>query len=106
MLLWIGIVGLAVSLLAAATSRTSNSGLYVAGGMIGLLQGIVAFYLFNGFAELLRILKRQNGIPYGGQILLPTPVYDMVCSECGSNAASSLNRGCPDCGAKFESDSK
>lgn len=73
---------------------------WIAIALISLIQGIAAFYLFGGFAEVIRILKKTAGLPFGGHISKPEPLFELLCSECKS-VAESYDEKCTKCGAPF-----
>ena len=37
-------------------------------GFAAIFQGIISFFVFTAAAEIIRLLKRLNGLPYGGKI--------------------------------------
>jgi hypothetical protein len=106
---WIGIAGIAFSVFAAVnySEKDGTSVLYLAVGIIGFLQAIIADAFCQGFAEVIRLLKKQNGLPYGGEIRLPMPVYPVSCPVCGFEGESlQVLSICPNCEATFDSDSE
>jgi hypothetical protein len=115
MLRWLGIAGFAFAVIAsvADSKKDGASVLYLAFGISGLVQGFIADRLCAGLADVIRLLKKQNGLQYGGEILTPLPVYIECCSACGSEAQFWLDGGtpslaevCAKCGARFESKSE
>ena len=106
---WIGIAVFVLSVIAIVShsGKDAVSLVILAFGIVGFLQGIIADVFCQGFAEVVRLLKKQNGLPYGGEILPPTPVYLESCSACGFEAESlQLPPVCAKCGANFDSDSE
>ncbi|MCO4320696.1 hypothetical protein [Aliidiomarina quisquiliarum] len=75
------------------------------GGKEGLLSAIAAFFLIVGIAgagaDILRLLKKQNGLPFGGHIPKTEPICTFTCSECSATVYESSS-SCPSCKAKFD----
>ena len=91
---WMGFLVAMVSVIAAMGSSGSSgvvAGLCVVNGIIGLGLCLTIDAVCHGFADVIRILKKQNGLQYSGEILSPRPTYRMVCSECGSQDFSTTN---------------
>lgn len=76
---------------------------------IGVLaQGIIAWILFRAGGEIIRLLKKLNGIPYGGAIseakspsMSAREEDDYVCTNCNSKISKDA-KFCPNCGVEFE----
>lgn len=49
----------------------------------GFVQGLALFIVLSAAAEIIRLLKKLNGLPYGGNISEPTSGYSHYCSQCG-----------------------
>ena len=73
---------------------------WIAVALTSVVHGIAAFYLFGGFAEVIRLLKKMAGLPFGGQISEPEPLIKLLCSECKA-VAESYDEKCTKCGAPF-----
>ena len=70
-------------------------------GITGFIQGLIAAVLFEGGAEVIRLLKKLNGLPYGGRISTSKPLlYVTKCSVCGLKLSES-DKFCPRCGRVF-----
>jgi len=76
---------------------------------IGVLaQGIIAWILFRAGGEIIRLLKKLNGIPFGGTISeakSPSTSFrardSYACTNCNSKVSSDA-KFCPNCGVEFE----
>ncbi len=71
-----------------------------------LAAGAIAWMQFHAAAELIRLLKRLNKLPYQGKISEFTVEGAeegelLLCSECGAELARDSG-SCPKCGAKLE----
>lgn len=53
-------------------------------GIVCLIQGIAANILCKAFADVVRLLKKQVNVPYGGELVTATPIYRFTCSECNT----------------------
>ncbi|MBD3652352.1 hypothetical protein [Kangiella sp.] len=99
----IGIVGAITVLLLSVdfNGRFSLLGLIL--GLIPvigiLVHGLFLYALCSAGAEVLRLLKKQNGLPYGGNISGSDPIYEKFCSECGVRVGE--RDDCPSCKATF-----
>jgi DNA-directed RNA polymerase subunit RPC12/RpoP len=73
--------------------------------IVAFVQGAVLERLFKAGAEIIRLLKKFNGLKFSGQISQPTGLLDdalfYVCSACGASVASAETK-CARCGAEFE----
>jgi hypothetical protein len=76
---------------------TRNTAAYLIGGIFLALNGVVANALLQSFAEVIRLLKKQTGMEYGGMITPVIPIYAYTCSKCGSDLESGVGR-CWNCG--------
>jgi len=45
-----------------------TSAIWIAAGVISVIQGITFWVVGKIFAEILRLLKKQNGVQYSGEI--------------------------------------
>ena len=86
-----GFIVAMVSVIAAVGSSGVVAGLCVVNGIIGFVVCLTIGAVCHGFADVIRILKKQSGLQYSGEILSPRPTYRMVCSECGSQDFSTTN---------------
>ncbi|MBL7075078.1 hypothetical protein ISS37_07560 [candidate division KSB1 bacterium] len=81
----IGIIGLiACFILAGFVTKTSKSSswgenglspIWIALGIVCLIQGIALSIVLSAGAEVIRLLKKQNGLEYGGKISKPYPKF-------------------------------
>ncbi len=118
-MLGVGIAALLVSMIVASNSYSAR-GLWIALGIAGFLGGIVWFVVFRAVAEIVRLLKRLNGLTYAGTISQARPIEATVCSECGGRLydwrssapqqfgedpeASGRRPRCPHCGVELTTD--
>jgi hypothetical protein len=115
----IGICGFVAAFIAAGLvtrgrygdswAENGLSGAWITVGIVSLIQGIAANVFSKSFADVIRLLKKQNGLPYGGEISAATPLHQFTCSKCGSVAEMMLQGGnlvaadrCQNCGVIFE----
>jgi hypothetical protein len=73
--------------------------------------GIVLAVLFDAAAEVIRLLKKLNGLPYGGKISEARPTEEPACSACQmplylEGPVRQDMSECPRCGASFEPEIK
>lgn len=114
--LWVGIIGFIAAVISAGFATREElheswaengfSGLWITVGIVSLVQGIAANVFCKAFADILRLLKKQNGVPYGGEISTAKPLYVYTCSECGADGPPWVvdvkSDKCEKCGAAFE----
>jgi hypothetical protein len=77
------------------------SSFLIAIGIGATVQGIVFWILFRADAEVVRLLKKLNGLPYAGSIsetVGETASY--VCTDCGAQV-SVIDKVCTQCGSKL-----
>ena len=69
---------------------------------IGLaIQGYIFQTLFKAAGETIRLLKRLNGLPYGGSLSQSEGDGDaFICTDCGEPLAK-RDKYCSQCGATF-----
>jgi hypothetical protein len=80
---------------------------WVAFGSLSLIQGIIIFILLNAGAEIIRLLKKQNGLKYGGKISEAKPILELHCSNCDSRLPpSEADIKCIKCGEELDSTKK
>jgi hypothetical protein len=66
-----------------------------------IFAGVVNTNLFDAAAEVIRLLKKLNGLQYSGNITKPQSFEEHKCSGCG-NLLNSTSEHCYECGAKLE----
>jgi hypothetical protein len=76
--------------------------MWIAIAVASLVQGVIAFAFFRGMAEVIRLLKKANGLEYGGKVSVPTVEYQTVCSACGVSLTETeydnvVPQNCPGC---------
>lgn len=69
--------------------------------LVVLFQGFFIYILLKGGAEIIRLLKKLNGLEFAGTISTPTPVMESVCSNCGNQLTYQVP-SCWKCKAIFE----
>lgn len=83
------------------TKRIGLSSLWIGIGIAAIAQGIIFSIIFRAGAEIVRLLKRLNGLPYAGSISETTgETKSYLCSDCGAQA-SVVDKVCTQCGAKL-----
>ncbi len=106
-LLGFSIIGLIACVIISVSSWGDGfSVLWIAVGVACLIQGIALFIILQAGAELIRLLKKLNGLNYGGSISEPKPVCIYKCTECGvpvqvTNFVRPY-RICPKCNSAFD----
>lgn len=95
--LLVGIFGLIATLIIWGITK---SPITVPLGVFALFQGIALFIILEGGAEIIRLLKKQAGQPYGGWISEVKPVRTYACSACGRHVGVQ-SEICPGCRASF-----
>lgn len=75
-------------------------------GFLILLIGVMYWIIFQAGAEVIRLLKKLNRIPYSGtisgiQIDSEENEIDYECTDCHAKVSRDSDF-CPKCGAKFE----
>ena len=63
--------------------------------------GNYAFTIFRAGSEIIRLLKKLNGLKYGGNISEAEKIIKLRCSECGAKAHP-FDTECDNCGKEFE----
>ena len=82
--------------------QTGLSSFWVALGLGAIAQGIIFWILFKAGAEIIRLLKKLNGLPYGGEISVTIGEgAEYNCTDCGAPVAPD-SKFCTQCGANFE----
>jgi hypothetical protein len=102
-LMWSGVLGFVIAGVIFLASGFQAAFLILA--VVSLFQGVAAGFLSDALADVIRLLKRQNGLSFGGGISEVKPVYGEVCSECGNDITGYGDvtyRKCGKCGAIFE----
>ncbi|MCC6962018.1 MAG: hypothetical protein IT585_02080 [candidate division Zixibacteria bacterium] len=75
---------------------------WVAVGVGAFIQGWIVSVLLRAGADIVRLLKKQNGLEFSGDInrMLQSDVYS--CSECGESFNESYFGECPRCKSKLD----
>lgn len=91
----------AISLIVGALVGYNLNPIWFAVGIIGFIQALIAAIIFEGGADVIRLLKKLNGLPYGGLIstVAPRAIYRR-CSVCSCKLSDS-DKFCPRCGRVF-----
>ena len=99
----LAIIGLPAALYYGNTSGYRM--VWAAAGISGLINGIGVWILFQGLANMIRLLKQQNNLPYSGKISAPKEEKTMpfTCPECGEGVLESAT-SCPECECEFAND--
>jgi Flp pilus assembly protein TadB len=75
--------------------------LFIGIGVAALIQGLMLKTLFDAGAEVIRLLKRLNGLPYAGSISeTEGEGKTFFCTDCGEPVAIE-QKFCTQCGAKL-----
>jgi len=102
---FISVIALIVCIVVSQSDTYQKTGLSVfliAVGIGALAQGIIAWILFQAGAEVIRLLKKLNGLPYAGTISETKGVEEgFECPECHASVAADA-KVCPKCGGKFD----
>jgi uncharacterized paraquat-inducible protein A len=111
--LFFSVIALVICIFYSQDVKVNNAGLslyWIVVGIIVLGQGILFWVIFHAAAEVIRLLKKLNRIPYGGyisetQIQLidkqaSTEEKSYYCSECEAPVAAN-DKVCPKCGVKL-----
>ncbi len=85
--------------LAAVSGLMFPFGGAAAVGLI-LLNTAIAYYLFRALADVIRLLKKSNGMPYSGKVASGPVIPVFKCSDCNAILRSGLK--CDSCGAEIE----
>jgi hypothetical protein len=81
--------------------KTPLAVLYIGIGVGILIQGLLLKTLFDAGAEIIRLLKRLNGLPYAGSISETEGEGEtFFCTDCGEPVAIE-QKICTQCGAKL-----
>ena len=65
-----------------------------------IVSAVLSWFLLKASAEIIRLLKKLNGLPFGGKISQPNQSSVYICSEC--NAILHSETKCESCGATIE----
>lgn len=101
----ISIIGLIACIILSqdeALKQTGLSSLWIGFGIGAIAQGIIFWILFKAGAEVIRLLKKLNGLPYGG--IISETIGDgteYTCTDCGAPVAPD-SKFCTQCGVNFE----
>ena len=78
------------------------SPIWFAIGLIAVIQGLIVDAIFMGGADIIRLLKKLNGLPYGGRMIRVDPErIRKECSECEYVISDPDTKFCPQCGRIF-----
>lgn len=72
-------------------------------GVLGVaifVQGLFLYAITGAGADIIRLLKMQNGLPFGGKISEADTTYIYLCSECGKKTDMYENF-CSSCNVEF-----
>lgn len=102
----VSIIGLIACIILSQDETIKQTGLssfWIGLGIGVIAQGIIFWILFKAGAEIIRLLKKLNNLPFGGQISQVTNEEDLEysCSICGS-AVEQNSKYCTECGAKLD----
>jgi hypothetical protein len=98
----IGLIGCIILSQDKLIKQTGLSDFWIALGIGAIAQGIIFWILFKAGAEVIRLLKKLNGLPYGGEISETIGDWaEYTCTDCGS-PVSPDSKFCTQCGANFE----
>jgi hypothetical protein len=107
----VGIIGLVVCVYisGAVTKKDSSdkwggngiSELWIAIGIVDCIQGIALFIILSGGAEVIRLLKKLNGLTYAGEISKPQEKTILKCSSCNASVQPD-DTMCKFCGEDLE----
>ena len=70
-------------------------------GFAAFIQSLLAWLILSGGAEIIRLLKKLNGLDFDGSIAEVAPVSREECSECGE-PADAYQKRCQKCKKEFE----
>jgi DNA-directed RNA polymerase subunit RPC12/RpoP len=100
-----GFLGLIAAFGLAANGEGSLAGACCIAAIVAFVQGALVHKLCKAGAEIIRLLKKSNGLKFSGQISQPTGLLEgalfYVCSACGASVPPSETK-CVVCGAEFE----
>ena len=98
----LGGIGAVVGAIAAFNDGQAGIGvdlLCVAAALI--FASVVNRILFRAAAEVIRLLKKLNGLKFSGSVTQPEAYDEYKCTGCGTSVDSSSEQ-CYSCNAKFE----
>lgn len=101
-ILGVGILG-AVACFYFAAQTFHRDGGHITWTIIGvatLLQSIVLFIVLRVGADAIRLLKKQNELPYSGEITTPQRIVSYHCPECSTEVCE-FDIVCHDCRLEF-----
>lgn len=103
--IFVSVIALVACIVLSQSDAYARSGLSVfliIIGILALLQGIIAWILFRAGGEVIRLLKKLNGLPYAGFISETEGSEEgFECSECHSPVSADA-KVCPKCGAELD----
>lgn len=105
--LFISILSMVICILLSQEESVKQTGLssfWIALGIGSTAQGIIFWIVFKASAEVIRLLKKLNGISYTGDISGTVDnSVEYSCTDCGAPVTSD-SKFCPNCGASFENE--
>jgi predicted RNA-binding Zn-ribbon protein involved in translation (DUF1610 family) len=100
----ISIICFIVLIILAKEETLGSKYLMIVIGVVTLIQGIILWILFLAGADIIRLLKRLNGLPYGGTISgLREDVISFRCPECGE-LTNFESKYCTQCGTNLQNE--
>jgi len=97
----IGGVALIAALVFLCKAQYGQAGLLIVIGFATIWQGFVFSVLFRAGAEVIRLLKKSNGLKFDGVISGTTIRHSYSCSICAEFVSDRTQFNCVRCGAKF-----
>lgn len=95
------VIGIAAVPVCAVLAITSTWIAWIVLGVVCMVVGVTLYLNFVALAEIIRLLKKLAGLPYGGVISGSSTGDIFLCSECGSLVWADSTT-CTKCGAEFE----
>jgi hypothetical protein len=98
----ISIISFVILIVLAKDAAEGVKPLFIVAGVVCLIQGIILWILFRAGGEVIRLLKKLNGLPFGGTISGVSEerkIYN--CTECGEPTILEA-KYCTNCGVSFD----
>ena len=100
-----GVGGLLVAIVELLTDQINLVAAPCIAAILAFTQGALIGTLCKAGAEIIRLLKKSNGLKFSGEISQPTDQLDGVvsytCSACGAPVVPRAQTKCAKCGAEF-----
>jgi hypothetical protein len=97
-----GVIGIIIAVVIGSNSDSPNRAYFAWTAVLGAVGTLVVTssisLLFNAAAEMIRLLKKQAGVPFAHRFIFE-------CGECKARMGNTT-KVCPDCGAEFISFSR